>query len=220
MCGRYVIEDPSLIPFHWQAEEELDLKEQFNISPGRQEPIIVRNSPNKAVMAKWGLVPSWAKDEKVGYKMINARAEGIESKPSFRHAIKSQRCLVPATGYYEWMRAGDKKYPYYFTVKGQDIFAFAGLYELWHDDKGDQLRTYTIITCEPNKLAEEVHNRMPVILDKAGEDEWLNPAITDPKKVLHLLKPFPASKMDKWRVSTLVNSPANDTAALLKPVED
>lgn len=165
---------------------------------------------------KWGLVPSWAKDEKIGYKMINARSEGIETKPSFRAAFKRHRCLVPTTGFYEWKKVDAKmKQPYFIRLKSGEPFAFAGLWEVWGPDN---LETFTIITTENNELIEPIHTRMPVILHEKDEAVWLDPELHDADKLKELLKPYPSEEMEMYEVSTFVNSPKNESPDCIKPI--
>lgn len=223
MCGRFVRKS---------AKEELRkrfgfdnppggvlLEPRYNIAPSQEHPVLIVNQDRRMLrMMKWGLVPHWSKDPKIGYKMINARSEGIEEKPSFRGPLKNGRCLVIADGFYEWHKPGKKtKIPYYFRLKSSEPFAFAGLWDLW--EKGDEpLRTFTIITTSPNELMEPIHSRMPVILRESDEARWLDPEITDSKSVLTLLKPYPAQEMECYKVSTIVNSPKNDAPECLIPV--
>ena len=223
MCGRFVRKS---------AKEELRkrfgfdnplggvlLEPRYNIAPSQEHPVLIVNQDRRMLrMMKWGLVPHWAKDPKIGYKMINARSEGIEEKPSFRGPLKKGRCLVIADGFYEWQKPGKKtKIPYYFRLKSNEPFAFAGLWDLW--EKGDEpLWTFTIITTSPNELMEPIHSRMPVILRESDEARWLDPEITDSKSVLTLLKPYPAQEMECYKVSTIVNSPKNDAPECLIPV--
>jgi putative SOS response-associated peptidase YedK len=182
--------------------------------------VIVNDSKKHVEMMQWGLVPFWAKDEKSGYKMINARAETLPVKPSFRKALSLQRCIIPAGGFFEWKHVDKEKIPYYIFLKNQSVFGFAGLYDVWHDKQGRELKTYTIITTEPNALVEPIHNRMPVILEKQNEYEWLNPDETEPARLVKLLHPYPAWEMEAYPVSRLVNSPANDTKEVIEPATD
>lgn len=170
MCGRYVLADTEKLEERFQLQSRpLDAPPSWNAAPGQIMPVVTRHSPNRLEMMKWGLVPSWAKYPKIGYKMINARAEGIQDKPSFRTAIRKRRCLVPSSGYFEWKQQGTQKVPYYFRLQDQGLFAFAGLYEARHDAEGQELMTYTIITTAPNRLAAEVQNRMPANLRSGNE---------------------------------------------------
>lgn len=218
MCGRYAIVlagDGTLQRRFSLGELGDDPAPRFNVAPTQTLPVITRNSPNRVEMMRWGLIPSWAKDASIGSKMINARAETVAEKPAFRRALRSQRCLVPATGFYEWKRDGDSKAPHFIHLPGEPLFAFAGLYDVWRDPDGQVMKTYTILTTAPNALMTEIHNRMPVILRREGEDDWLDPANSEPETLLPLLRPYPAEQMAAYPVSRLVNSPANDAPDLL-----
>lgn len=164
-----------------------------DIFPGTMLPIISMEDPAIAILARWGLIPRWAKDPKIGYKMINARSETLTEKPAFRKPFLNGRCLVPATGFFEWQKQNDRKIPYRVTVNDQEIFAFAGLTDQWQDDKGERHRTFSIITTEPNSVLLPIHQRMPVILDRDQEAAWLNPDIADYLRLSNYLKPYPAS---------------------------
>lgn len=218
MCGRFAFDvDLETLKGRFSAGAEFQsLQPHFNVAPGMMMPIIVRNSPNKAILARWGLIPSWSKDPNIAYRTVNARAEGIADKPAFRGSFKHTRCLVPATGFFEWKHVNKEKIPYYIRLKDRDLFAFAGLYDTWHDAQDHPLTTFTIITTTPNSLMEPIHNRMPVVFSEKDEDTWLNPEETDRERLLKLLDPYPASGMEAYPVSTLVNSPANDTPDILK----
>lgn len=218
MCGRYTLFLQGKLKERYQASNELELRANYNVAPGQIMPVITRNSPNKIELMKWGLVPSWAKDPKIGYKMINARGETVAEKPSFRSALKKRRCLVPSTGFYEWKREGDVKTAMLIKCLDQEIFSMAGLYEHWQDDHGNELMTYTIITTSPNKLMESIHDRMPVILGKDQEEEWLNPDVEDPAQLQRLLNPYDTKVMEAYPVSSDVNSPRNNVAQLVERV--
>jgi putative SOS response-associated peptidase YedK len=168
-------------------------------------------------MLRWGLVPFWADDPLMGNRLINARSEEVAAKPVFRAAFRKRRCLVPASGFFEWQRAptGRRKQPWYYTVTGHDLFAFAGLWELW--DKGGRLESFTILTCRPNELVAQVHDRMPVIVKPECFDLWLDPSVEDNERLAPVLKPFPTPSMSARRVSTRVNTPANDDPSLIEP---
>lgn len=222
MCGRFVKkstgEDLSR-RFGFDDIPSGNLFEpRYNIAPSQEHPILIVSDDNRKIMAmKWGLVPFWAKDPKIGYRMINARSEGIEDKPSFRTPIKKRRCLVMADGFYEWFKKDKKlKVPYYFRLKSGEPFAFAGLWDNWKKD-GQDLKTFTIITTIPNQLMVPIHDRMPVMLKKGDEGKWLDPEIADPKYVLPLLKPYPHEEMECFEVSSIVNSPKNDVPECIKP---
>lgn len=219
MCGRFSFYTDDYNKFYNDFEitnRFENLMPHYNIAPGMHVPVITKNSPKKIELMRWGLIPFWSKDPKMGYKMINARAEGIESKPSFRKPLRSQRCLIPTSGFYEWKHMGEEKIPYYIKLKNEDIFAFAGLYDIWNDAEGYPIKSFTIITTSPNKLMEAIHNRMPVILLEDFEDKWLDPE-TDLKEILDMLTPFDENKMEAFPISKLVNNPRNDTKEIIKP---
>jgi putative SOS response-associated peptidase YedK len=222
MCGRYSFDHVEELKSEYDAyNTPLNLEPSYNISPGTINPVIAIRSPKSIYMMKWGLIPFWAKDPRIGYKMINARCEGIENKPSFRKPIRSQRCLVPATGFYEWkkltLEKKEEKVPWYIKVKGRDIFSMAGIYDVWKDVEGKEFLTYSIITTAPNKFMSNIHDRMPVILAKENEDKYLNNE-TPLLDILKLLVTFPNDKMEGWPVSSRVNSPRNDDRSLITPI--
>lgn len=191
---------------------------RYNIAP-TQKLLCARREPadqrRHAALLHWGLVPSWADDPKIGNRMINARADGIADKPSFRNAFKKRRCLVLADGYYEWKTEGKQKQPYYFRMRDERPFAFAGLWERWSKAAGPPLASVTIITTEANELSRAVHDRMPVILDAADYDRWLDPSYYDRDELLKLLVPYDAPLMQAEPVSTHVNNVRNDDAGCL-----
>ena len=221
MCGRYaiVLESGGTLQRRFSLEESLDdPRPRFNVAPTQTLPVITRNSPNRAEMMRWGLIPSWAKDASIGSRMINARAETVAEKPAFRRPLRTQRCLVPATGFYEWKRDGDSKSPHFIHLPDEPLFAFAGLYDTWRDPDGQTVKTYTILTTEANAVMAGIHNRMPVILRREDEDEWLDPTNSEPEHLLPLLRPYPSGAMAAYPVSRMVNSPQNDAPALLERV--
>lgn len=220
MCGRYSFEPGKNFDERFQIEHRQEpLLPGYNVAPGATMPVVVRNSPNRVEVMQWGLIPFWANDPKMRYKTINARAETVATTPAFREAFKRRRCLVPASGFYEWQNTARGKIPYFIHLNDTELFAFAGLYDVWKDDAGQELRTYTIITTTPNELLQPIHNRMPVILHPEDEARWIDPATQDPASLHALLKPFPAELMAAHTVSRAVNTPANDSAELLMPVE-
>jgi putative SOS response-associated peptidase YedK len=219
MCGRYTLVPTEHFATRFAVESlPDDLEPRYNIAPTQSIPVITRNSPNRVELMRWGLIPSWAKDASIGNKMINARAETVAEKPSFKRALAARRCLVPCSGFYEWRRDDKSKVPYFIFVRNTELFSFAGLYELWKNPSGNLVRSYTIITTTPNKLMENIHNRMPVILRPEDEDVWLD-AESDMAHVLSLLEPFPADQMDCYAVSTAVNSPRYEGPSLIEPVQ-
>lgn len=221
MCGRYTLSSPAdLVADLFDLDEEIELSPRFNIAP-TQEAAVVRASGETAKRRldhlRWGLVPAWAKDPATGNRMINARAEGVAEKPSFRSSFKRQRCLVVADGFYEWQRRPGGKRPYYFHLKDRQPFGFAGLWERWTKDERDPLETFTIITTEPNDLVASVHQRMPVILRPEDYRQWLDPIFSERKTLQSLLRSYPSVEMEAFAVNTWVNSPAHDDPSCVTP---
>ena len=216
MCGRYsfAMEDSLILERFGIRVRTAIYKARYNCAPSQKLAVIANDAPDTLDFYRWGLVPSWAKELSIGNKLINARAETITEKPSFRNPFRGKRCLVPATGFYEWQRSTDKT-PYYIGLKSREPFCFAGLWDQWVSPDGEIIRSFTIITTAPNELMAAIHDRMPVILHRDDEQRWLNPK-ADPS-LAELLKPFPAGLMEAWPVSKLVNSPANDTAVVMAP---
>ena len=224
MCGRFVKKSTkeelrARFGFQNTPDKSTLFDARYNIAPSQEHPILIVSEDKRLVVGmKWGLVPYWAKDPKIGYKMINARAEGIDEKPSFKTPLRKRRCLIMADGFYEWRKVDAKtKVPYYFKLKSDEPFAFAGLWDEWKKDDGQKLRTFTIITTEPNELMEPIHNRMPVILEEKDEARWLDPELTTPSEVLPLLRKYPSDLMECFEVSTIVNSPKNDVPECVVP---
>src|SRR5271157_4534032 len=162
------------------------------------------------VMMQWGLVPHWVKDIKSTHRPINARVESLAEKPMFRNLLKTHRCLIPASGFYEWKKEGTKKIPFYLHLKDEPLFAFAGLYDVWHDVSGEAHTTYTIITTEANDLVARIHNRMPVILKRENEDRWLSGDTPLPEEVREIFTPYPPGEMTMYPVSSRINNPTLD----------
>ncbi|HVP07068.1 MAG TPA: SOS response-associated peptidase [Candidatus Acidoferrum sp.] len=222
MCGRYTLATQLelLEPRFGVDAGSAQHIPRYNIAPGQMVPVVTAENGRMLSMMRWGLVPSWAKDESVGYRMINARAETVAEKPSFRKALESRRCLVPADGFFEWRKelGGSVKTPVRFVLKDRSLFAFAGLWERWKQPDGKDLLTYTIITTGANELVRPIHDRMPVILGRSDEGRWLDVSTGKGKGPVDLLAPFPASEMEVYEVSTAVNSPRNDVPACIEPV--
>jgi putative SOS response-associated peptidase YedK len=219
VCGRFSLTvSEEIIQQYFPFEFPKKVLPRYNIAPG-QEVLAVISDGEKITgkMLKWGLVPYWASDPKIGFKMINARTETVDEKASFKQAFKKRRCLVLADGFYEWKKEGNKKIPYRFTLKSERPFAFAGLWESW-DKHGDPMYTCTIITTKTNELVKAIHERMPVILPKEWEEVWLDPALDDTEYLKSLLQPYPAEEMNMYEVSTVVNSAKNDVEECVKPV--
>ncbi|MBF0289080.1 MAG: SOS response-associated peptidase [SAR324 cluster bacterium] len=220
MCGRFSMQQTSekLIE-RFEIENSLFTAiPRYNIAPSQIVPIILDNGTRYMDGLKWGLVPSWSKDKKIGNKLINARAETLAEKPSFRNALKRRRCIIPASGFFEWKKEGDQRIPTYIHLKKQKLFAIAGLWEEWQHPDGSMLLTFTIITVAPNHLMETIHNRMPAILKPEEESIWLDPSIQNKNDLQKLLQPYPEEIMETYTVSRRVNSPANDDTDCIKPV--
>jgi len=221
MCGRYTI-TVLLNELRERFGFETDLESlvpRYNLAPGQDAPVIVAGDDGRVLQKmRWGLIPAWADDPKIGNRLINARAETAAQKPSFRAAFRRRRCLVPADGFYEWKKSPgtSKKTPMRIVIGEVEPFAFAGLWETWTGPDGAPRNTYTILTTTPNELLQSIHHRMPVILERVAENAWMDPAGEDTEELTSLLKPYPADRMRAYPVSTLVNSPANDTPACLE----
>jgi putative SOS response-associated peptidase YedK len=222
MCGRFTLTvDPGklqeAIPGLIVPE---DLTPKYNIAPSQPVAVLPNEGENRLDFFLWGLIPSWAKDPGIGNRMINARAETLAEKPAFRAAFRRRRCLVFADGFYEWRQEpGSKvKTPMYIKLKSGDPFAFAGLWEIWHAGDGSEIKSCTIITTSPNRLMEEIHNRMPVILPREAYSEWLKPGEVEPNNLNPLLEPYPENEMLAYPVSRMVNSPQNDVPECILPL--
>ena len=215
MCGRYTLTSPI---DRLAQEFDLDggigeLQPNYNVAPTQSvATVIAENGGRRLEMLRWGLVPSWADDPEIGSRMINARAETAPEKPSFRSAFKRRRCLIPSDGFYEWKREEGGKQPYYIHMQDGRPFAFAGLWESWHDE----LRTCAIITTRANELVAGVHDRMPVILPRENYDAWLDPE-ADKEELVSLLRPYPGDDLETFPVSRFVNSPRNNDERCVEP---
>jgi putative SOS response-associated peptidase YedK len=217
MCGRYTLTaSPQAVQDAFNLAETPDLTPRFNIAPTQLVPIITGEARDTLTWVKWGLIPSWSKDASGASQLINARAETIEEKPSFRSAFKKRRCLVPADGFYEWRKDGDKKKPQYIVLDEREVFAFAGLWETWRNPAGETVYSCTIITGDPNEIVKPLHHRMAVILQEDMYKDWLDE--DTPLPVLkNMLTPYPAEKMKTYEVSTVVNNARVDSPDLLEP---
>lgn len=224
MCGRYsqTSGTAELVAAFDLAPSDLTVQPRFNFAPGQTGPVALEGAEEKPVLRlmRWGLVPSWAKDEKIGYRMINARAETVGRKPAFKRLFKSRRCLVLADGFYEWSRPekGRTKVPFRFVLKAGEPFALAGLWDSWKGGPEGALETYTIVTTRANELVGKIHERMPVILDRAGRLEWLSPGAGE-ESLAPLLEPFDPGAMEGYRVSPRVNKAGNEDPGLILPWE-
>jgi putative SOS response-associated peptidase YedK len=193
---------------------------RYNIAPSQDILAIVAGEKGMVLeLRRWGLIPGWAKDEKIGWKMINARSETIAGKPSFRSAFKKRRCLILADGFYEWKRDAKVKVPHAIRLKSKELLAMAGIWERWQPPKGEEILSAAIVTTGPNSLMEKIHDRMPVIIPRDCWDFWLDPENETRLETLgRLFQPYPAKEMEAFAISTAVNSPKNDSADLLSPL--
>ncbi len=209
MCGRYTLTGYERIPDLFEVDE-VRIPPRFNIAPTQSVPAVRLGSQGRRLdFFHWGLVPFWAKDPKIGARMINARSETVESKPAFRAAFTKRRCLVLADGYYEWRKLSDGKQPYWFRLTDGGIFAMAGLWETWGGKEGESLHSCTILTTEANGLARSVHDRMPVILPTEFHSHWLDPSASR-ENLKEMLRSYPAERMEALPVSRRVNNVRND----------
>lgn len=219
MCGRFAISHiPGLFARFMVHDPGIELQPRYNIAPTQDVPIVLSQSPNKLVMMRWGLVPFWAKDPKIGNRLINARAESIATSSAFRASARKRRCLVPATGFYEWKKTAGRRIPHYCHLKGDPFFAFAGLYDRWKSPDGTDLLSFAIVTTEPNSLVSKLHNRMPAILHQENEEAWLRPGGLRPEDLLRILRPYPANRMEVYPVSPAVGNPRNESEEFVRPL--
>lgn len=216
MCGRFTLRTPGnqvIEQFDLDfADDPAEFVPRYNIAPTQLHPI-VRGADRQVTFMKWGLVPFWSKDPKSGAKMINARSETITTKPAFRNAVKRKRCLVPADGYFEWVREGKKKKPFWIRMADERPFMMAGLWEKWRDktvEDSPPLETFTVLTTTSNSLTSDIHDRMPVILHQNDYDPWLDPDTEDGNELTYLFEPFDSEMMRLDEVNDRVNSVRND----------
>ncbi|MHB8126530.1 MAG: SOS response-associated peptidase [Desulfitobacteriaceae bacterium] len=219
MCGRFTFTEFEGIEERFHIEPTA-LKPNYNVAPTQDVPVIINDGFNHLAMFKWGLIPHWSKDSSMGYKMINARAETVDEKPSFKACLQRKRCLIVADGFYEWKREGSVKKPYRITLKNKELFGFAGLWDTWESPLCGAINSCTVITTLPNEIMTGIHDRMPVILSRELEQIWLDRSIMDSSYLKSLLVPYPSELMAAYEVSMLVNSPKNNVPECLEPVED
>ncbi|PSN14172.1 hypothetical protein C7293_12875 [filamentous cyanobacterium CCT1] len=226
MCGRFSLNQTGeelAVAFH--LKDVPPVAPRYNIAPTQPVATVVATAEHPEPhfhLLQWGLIPSWAKDPAIGSRMINARAETVAEKPSFRAAFKRRRCLVLADGFYEWQRQGkgQPKQPHYIFLRDHQPFAFAGLWEHWHDPVGGgELQTCTLLTTAPNELMEPLHNRMPVILPPEDYAAWLDPSYYQPQTLQAMLRPYESEAMERYPVSKVVNKPQHDTPNCIEPLD-
>jgi putative SOS response-associated peptidase YedK len=224
VCGRFIqISIGEIIGEEFQLPKEPKLTPRYNIAPSQSVAAIrlaTDSNLRELCMLQWGLIPFWAKDTKIGYRTINARSETVADKPAFRAAFKHRRCLIPADGFYEWKRHKGRKQnqPYFIRLKEARIFAFAGLWEHWKSPEGEIVESCTILTTQSNELIGELHDRMPVILDRKQYDLWLGTSVTGLDTLKPLFNPFPKESMEYYPVSLHMNKPTNDHPQCIEPV--
>lgn len=217
MCGRFTRSKSvdEIAEEFGVADIFTDLPPSFNIAPTQNLVAVINDGEKKLVTMRWGLVPSWAKDISLGSKMINARADTLAEKASFKNLIRKRRCLIVADGFYEWKAEGKEKTPYYIHLKADKLFAFAGLFDHWLSPEREELTTCTIITTDANEFMQPIHNRMPVILTGEERDAWLDPSVKDQSYFLDMLEPYDEQAMKAHAVSKMVNSPRNNSPELI-----
>ena len=222
MCGRIVMElTPELLATVFGIPKVPLLVPSYNIAPTQLVLVVRQVSDHRTLDSmKWGLVPSWAKDPAIGSRMINARSETVAEKPSFRSAIKHRRCLIPSSGFYEWLREGTSKTPYYLHLKDGSPMVYAGLWESWKSPEGEVVESCSILTTEANSLIAAIHDRMPVILHPSEYPFWLNRDMVDPQKLIRLYQPYPADLIEMHQVSQMVNSARNQGSELIRAIPE
>ena len=218
MCGRFTLVSPFVaVAERFRAAAPAGLRPRYNIAPGQDILCVVADGARRIEPMRWGLIPFWAKDPSIGNRLINARAETLAVKPSFRGAFAKRRCLIAADGFYEWRQAGRRKVPVYVFLKSREPFGFAGLYEVWKAPDGREIRTCTIVTTGANDLVRPIHDRMPVIVPETLEDRWLDPAEKDRGLLESVLMPYPAEAMEAYEVTPAVNNAAHDGPDCILP---
>ena len=220
MCGRFsLISEMGELQGRFEFDGAgLPHAPRYNIAPSQPLLAVLNGGERRAAHLRWGLIPSWAKSAAVGSRLINARAETVAERPSFRTALAKRRCLVLADGFYEWQRVGNAKRPMRIVMKSGEQFAFAGLWDSWRDHNGETVRSCTIITTAANDLLRPIHSRMPVILPRDMESFWLDHDVDDPGALSSVLAPYPGEEMEAYEVSSLVNRPGNDGPEVALPV--
>ena len=217
MCGRFQLSvKGKQISERYNVEVFDELyKPNYNCAPSQKLPVITNNEPHNLSYFRWGLIPFWAKDPKLGFRNINTRAETISVKPSFKNAFKKRRCIIPANGFYEWSQ-DENKTPFRIFLRDEELFAIAGIWESWKDAENKIINSFSIITTEANSLCKDIHNRMPVILKPENEQSWLQE--NNEELLKQLLVPFDPRKMDTYAISKEVNSPKNNKPEIIIPV--
>jgi putative SOS response-associated peptidase YedK len=225
MCGRYSVAISAKDKNNKGSKiarllEKYKTEAHYNAAPTQLLPVVTGENPDELQLFSWGLIPHWVKEQSSKYRPINARAETLMDKPSFRELVSSRRCLIPANGFFEWRTTATGKIPYRFLLKSEELFSFAGLWDEWTDkETGEVSNTFTMITTEANALVRPTHDRMPVILSPDTEDAWLN-VTKGNQELFRILRPYPSKEMKSYAVSPLVNSVANNSPAVLAPAPE
>ncbi len=223
MCGRFNLStDPAEVARHFELDATPKLFPRYNIAPTQPVAVIRKrdgDQPRTCEAVMWGLIPFWAKDPAIANRLINARSETAAEKPAYRAAMKYRRCIVPATGFYEWQKRSREKQPYFVHLKESAVMAMAGLWELWQSPDGSEVESCTILTTDANELLRPIHDRMPVLLRPDDHTTWLDPAARDPREIEHLLRPAESDTMDMYAVSRRVNSPKHEDAGCMEPAQ-
>lgn len=222
MCGRYQLDLTNKTYFHDRFEIEGDLpselKSSWNIAPSQEQPVVVSDSPNRIEIMTWGLIPFWEEKKEKPHGLINVRDDTAVNKKWAHKYLQEQRCIVPATGFYEWAKLKEGKKPYNIKLKDQEYFGMAGIYSITkHPVTGKEIYSYAILTTSPNKVMEKIHNRMPVVLKKEDESEWLSHDLYEIESIAKYLKSYPEEEMEAYPVSTKVNIPSINDSLLIKP---
>ncbi len=216
MCGRFSLGLVYGFSTRFGVPEVPGLRPRYNIAPFQQVPVIIGGEAKSVKMMRWGLVPHWAKGEEFGLKLINVRAESAMEKPMFKPLLNRQRCLVPATGFYEWQKQATRKKPYHIRVKEQEYFAMAGIFDTWSKE-GTELMTFSILTTAANEALSPIHDRMPVILHREKESEWASREVLSADSLSDMFRPFPSSSIDAYPVSDMVNDSRADHPDMVVP---
>ncbi len=233
MCGRYTVTNPSDLLEELRVETTEPLEASYNVAPTQKVPVVratsgppgggrmehVESAAREAVNLRWGLIPFWAKDVKIGSRMINARSETVATKPAFRNSLRRKRCAILADGFYEWQKVEGGKQPYLIHLRDRRPFVFAGLWDRWSKGPIDPIESFTILTTSPNERVAELHNRMPVILTPDAIDLWLDPTVDDASRLVKVLEPYDAAEIDFFPVSKMVNRPSNNAPGCIAPIE-
>lgn len=225
MCGRFTIAIVIGLAERFRARiPSFEIFPRYNIAPSQEVPVVVEsvNAPayREITMMKWGLVPSYAADNRLGYRMINARADSLNSRLAYRDNVRHHRCLVPATGFFEWKQSGSKKIPYYIHRKDGALFAFAGLHDTWKDPSAPALKTFAIVTTEPNRLVAPLHNRMPVILRSGDEERWIRQGPLREADLEEIVIPYPEHELEIFRVSSAVNKTDYENPEAIRKINE